>query len=156
MKIIISTFIILLISLKTQAADLGHCALDEMVIFSCSLGKRSVSVCASKDAGKDRGYVQYRFGQPGKLELVYPEHKEPANKFFSFRNAIVAGGYSNSVTFSKGSFNYTVTSLFSGGESGFVEVSKSGKAIATLSCKSAPISVDAEDLASLGMLESKD
>src|ERR1044071_2779627 len=58
------------------------CARTEQIIFSC-LTKRSgssspttpakiVSLCASRDLDKERGYLQYRYGLPGKVELEFP------------------------------------------------------------------------------------
>src|SRR5437016_3452716 len=53
------------------------CAKDERIIFSCPVKRpaKIVSVCASKDLTSDRGYLQYRFGLPGKIELEYPKDR---------------------------------------------------------------------------------
>src|SRR5438093_1933734 len=53
------------------------CGRDERVIFSCPLKRpaKIVSVCSSKDLTSDRGYLQYRFGLPGKIELEYPKDR---------------------------------------------------------------------------------
>src|SRR5438128_10829064 len=54
------------------------CAKDERIIFSC-ITKRAakiVSLCASKDLTNDRGYLQYRFGLPGKIELEFPKSRQ--------------------------------------------------------------------------------
>src|SRR5882762_6235267 len=47
------------------------CAKDERIIFSCPVKRpaKMVSVCASKDLTSHRGYLQYRFGLPGNIEL---------------------------------------------------------------------------------------
>ena len=42
------------------------CAGDEKVVFSCPSDVKFISVC-----GTDRG-VQYRYGNPGKVETVFP------------------------------------------------------------------------------------
>jgi hypothetical protein len=43
---------------------------------------KTASVCASKDLAEDKGYVQYRFGSPGKIELEFPkDRKDSAQKF---------------------------------------------------------------------------
>jgi hypothetical protein len=59
------------------------CQAGEQMIWSCTTVKNKVaSVCASKDLSEDKGYVQYRFGAPGKIELEFPkERKDSAQKF---------------------------------------------------------------------------
>src|SRR5258706_2400818 len=54
------------------------CAKDERLIFSCPVKRAAkiVSVCASKDLTNDHGYLQYRFGVPGKIELAYPQDRQ--------------------------------------------------------------------------------
>ena len=58
---------------KPQARTL--CAADERIIFSCTLRQpvKIVSVCAAKDLTNEKGYLQYRFGLPGKVELEFPK-----------------------------------------------------------------------------------
>ena len=54
------------------------CAKDERVIFACVLKQpaKIVSVCASKNVTSETGYLQYRFGLPGKVELEFVlEHR---------------------------------------------------------------------------------
>jgi hypothetical protein len=59
------------------------CARTEHIIFSCRLkhsANRSkngpakiASLCASPDVDKEHGYLQYRYGRPGKIELEFPK-----------------------------------------------------------------------------------
>ena len=67
---------------KPQARTL--CAADERVIFSCVLRQtaKSVSVCASKDLTNEKGYLQYRFGMPGKIELEFPKDRANTQQQF--------------------------------------------------------------------------
>ena len=62
------------------------CALEERTIFSCPVenSAKIVSVCASKDLASDRGYLQYRFGLPGKIELEYPEDRKGTQEKFQY------------------------------------------------------------------------
>src|SRR5436190_117829 len=62
------------------------CAREERVIFSCVLRRpaRMVSVCASKDLTNDKGYLQYRFGLPGKLELEFPKKRVNTQQQFEY------------------------------------------------------------------------
>src|SRR5436190_23805674 len=62
------------------------CAKDERVIFSCPIKRpaKTVSVCASKDLTSDRGYIQYRFGLPAKVELEFPKERAGSQQKFQY------------------------------------------------------------------------
>lgn len=49
----------------------SHCGSDERVVFTCRIKAKVVSVCASAQLG-ERGYVQYRYGARGNVELAIP------------------------------------------------------------------------------------
>ena len=70
------------------------CAKAERIIFSC-LTKRSgvrstgglskiASLCASRDLDKHRGYLQYRYGLPGKVELEFPSSRTGTQQMFQY------------------------------------------------------------------------
>ena len=86
--------------ITTQRTGVGHllpnslCAKTERIIFSC-LTKRTgasavrspskiVSLCASRDLAKERGYLQYRYGLPGKVELEFPNSRTGTQKLFQY------------------------------------------------------------------------
>ena len=48
------------------------CSTEETLLFGCDSGPKMISVCASPGFSATTGYVQYRFGTPGKIELSYP------------------------------------------------------------------------------------
>jgi len=56
------------------------------VIFSCAVKRpaKIVSVCASKDITAEKGYLQYRFGLPGKIELEYPKDRTGTQQKFKY------------------------------------------------------------------------
>src|ERR1041384_1882191 len=62
------------------------CARNERIIFSCPIKRpaKIVSLCASKDLTSDRGYVQYRFGVPEKIELEFPQSKTGTQQKFQY------------------------------------------------------------------------
>lgn len=73
------------------------CAQSEKVIFSCrtkaaksskSAGKlapgKLVSLCASPDLTRERGYLQYRYGLPGKIELEFPSSHTGTQQMFQY------------------------------------------------------------------------
>ena len=62
------------------------CEKNEKVIFSCGMKKSAkiLSLCSSKELDKQKGYVQYRFGLPGKIELEYPADRKSTQSAFSY------------------------------------------------------------------------
>src|SRR5712691_7480717 len=66
------------------------CAKDEHIIFSCAVKRTAklpakiVSLCASRDLDKERGYLQYRFGLPGKVELEFPKGRQGTQQQFRY------------------------------------------------------------------------
>jgi hypothetical protein len=62
------------------------CEKNETVIFSCGMRKSTkiLSLCASKELDQQKGYVQYRFGQPGKVELEYPASRQSTQSAFTY------------------------------------------------------------------------
>lgn len=77
-KIIYLAFILASSSVHSQT----HCNDTETNLFSCEIGKKTLSVCGSKDLDEVKGSMQYRFGTSEKLDLVYPEKNEHPKKFF--------------------------------------------------------------------------
>ena len=67
--------------LKTKSL----CQPDERTIWSCATTKNKIaSVCASKDLAEGIGYVQYRFGAAGKVELEFPKDRQDSAKKFKY------------------------------------------------------------------------
>jgi hypothetical protein len=61
------------------------CTRNERVVWSCETLKerKLASVCGSKDLDETRGYVQYRFGRVGQVEMEFP--RERANTQAAFK-----------------------------------------------------------------------
>ena len=69
----------------TAAKSKSLCRAGEQTIWTCTTVKNKVaSVCASKDLAEETGYVQYRFGSPGKIELEYPKEREGSAQKFKY------------------------------------------------------------------------
>lgn len=69
---------------KPPSASL--CEPDERVFFDCEIagkkGPKRVSVCGSQNPAGKGGYLQYRFGRAGALELEYPPGRgDPGGAF---------------------------------------------------------------------------
>src|SRR5258705_13278099 len=70
----------------SSLAPISLCVKGEKVVFSCRV-KRSnkiVSLCSSAKLTKNAGYLQYRFGVPGKTELVFPKDRSQSLKLFKW------------------------------------------------------------------------
>lgn len=120
----------------------SHCSKEESVIFNCSVGKNTVSVCASSPIDKESGYLQYRFGPVGSPELAYPDKLKPPANSVTADTLTFAGGGGAYLRFTRNRYSYTVyTAIGQGwGEKAGVSVEKNGKRQINLSCKDRPVS----------------
>ena len=72
------------------------CSKNEQIIFSCltrhsgGASSRSpakiVSLCGSRDLDKQHGYLQYRYGLPGKVELEFPSSRTGTQQMFRYNH----------------------------------------------------------------------
>lgn len=129
---------------QATAPRASLCMPSEDVVFSCRTGAKAVSVCASKNAGPDRGYLEYRFGKPDSadsIELTLPEAKVPPSKAAKGGSEAYSGGGGAWLRFAKGNVAYTVYSGVGNwgpkGEKRFKEgllVERGGKQLANFPC----------------------
>lgn len=84
------------------------CEPEEQVVFGCNSQGKMISLCASTDVGKDRGYMQYRFGTLDKIELAYPKEHTPPKGHFWHSFTSYSGGYSERVRFKNTTVQYVV------------------------------------------------
>lgn len=94
------------------------CAKDERVIFACVLRRpaKIVSICASKDLTRERGYLQYRFGLPGKIELEFPRDRAGTQEKFEYTHYFRAQVDLTEINFSIDGVNYSVFDDYNGEE----------------------------------------
>jgi hypothetical protein len=94
------------------------CTRDERVIFSCPVKKpaKIVSVCASKDLTSDRGYLQYRFGLPGKVELEFPKDRTGTQQKFQYTHYFRARVDLTEINFTIDDYQYQVFDTYQGEE----------------------------------------
>lgn len=132
-----------------QQGQTSFCTPRETVVFACRTATRLVSVCASGDAGRNRGYLQYRFGKPDSaepLELMLPEGEQLPSRAATGESVPLAGGGASWLRFRKGAFAYVtyagVGRWGPGGQTDFkqgVVVERDGKMIANLKCAKEPL-----------------
>lgn len=58
---------------RQPVAASSHCGPDEQVVFSCRIGPKIASLCASQRLTPTEGHLQYRYGPPGKVEIQVPD-----------------------------------------------------------------------------------
>ena len=148
--------LLLAISSAQAAPNDSHCSREEKTVFSCTVGKKIVSVCASKDLSPVAGYMQYRFGKKGKPELSIPALSQHPLKHVQADAYQAASGQTGSMTFSHGQYSYTLvwsesrTDNAPDGSSMWVNeagltIARKGKVIADLPCSLAEGGVLAAD-----------
>lgn len=94
------------------------CAKDERIIFSCPVKKpaKIVSVCASRDLTSERGYLQYRFGLAGKIELEFPKERTGTQQKFHYTHYFRAQFDLTSINFTIDGYEYSVFDDYNGEE----------------------------------------
>jgi hypothetical protein len=94
------------------------CARNERIIFSCPIKRpaKIVSVCASKDLTSDRGYIQYRFGLPAKVEFEFPKQRAGSQQKFHYSHYFRAQVDLTEISFTVNGYEYQVTDDYNGEE----------------------------------------
>jgi len=131
-----------MVAFHASGANVTHCTDKENIVFSCSIGKKTVSVCSSKNFTSSTGYLQYRFGKKEKLELVFPSLSDPPGRFVNRQWVMLGGGSEAHLRFNHGDYGYVVYSgLGSWGEYEGLAVEKAGKIISNNKCKETPLPI---------------
>jgi len=125
-------------AMSANGPSVALCTASESPVFSCAIGHKAVSVCASADLSATSGYLIYRFG--GSLtnpEMSYPSgSRRPQESFAFFHDETSAHASLEQLSFSVGGYSYTVieeTAAFDPTSNG-VLVKAEGKKSAFLKC----------------------
>lgn len=123
------------------AAGSTHCSPSEQTVFSCAIGAKIVSLCASADLSSAAGAIQYRFGPVDRPEIAYP----PAGSWRDLVRSgrwIFAGGGGAWLAFHKPPFRYIVyTAIGRGwGQKAGIAVEENGRRLTNLPCTGTPVS----------------
>ncbi len=121
------------------------CAESEQAVFSCTIGRKTATLCASDTISANDGYMRYTFGVKGKhQELQYPMPlQKPVEAFFWNSNYYSHGGFEY-VTFKIGEdiyIVYDVRRAFSETENDTgagIFVKRGHKLVANMRCKEDP------------------
>lgn len=156
-KSIFYVAVLLFFPLASQAEtnSQGHCQAAEDVVFSCSTGKKFISVCASKNLSATSGYIQYRFGPLQKPELLFPDIGSHPARYATGGTLMYSGGGGAYMRFVNGVHSYIVYSgIGNGWEKQGVAVEKNGKLLADVPCKTlSPEGFDAGFFEKAGIVE---
>ena len=132
------------------------CSAHQTVIFSCGVGEKAVSLCASGPASRDGLILEYKFGAAGKTpELSYPTDARPASKAFEFTVTGGGNGPTWVVSFDNKYASYDVMSALQGDslpEYGFFGLGVTVKEEQTQlrSCNPGPLIMNMKNLNDLG------
>lgn len=144
MRTLSSIVVSLLLSITGFSYAASLCTKDEQVLFSCNTnsGRKIASLCGSATLSRREGYIQYRFGQPGKLELEFPEYKKGSQERFYYSDYVRYQVFRMSVRFENGGYRYEIYHSYEGDlgppevDSG-IDVTGHGKSI-SLKCTGEP------------------
>ncbi len=85
------------------------CRAEEKVFFSCPVkNNKIISLCGPETLTRDKGYLQYRYGRNGRMDIEYPAGEKDTLSKFRY------GHYSNQeiertrVNFSNNEYSYEV------------------------------------------------
>lgn len=139
-------------ALATQNQGTALCTLQEEPVFACTLkNHRAVAVCASHQPDGSPGYVQYRFGKPGNLEIKVPQKADSGEwrQQFKAKRLWYSAGGGNYLRVDRGPYAYVVFSAFGRwGDKDGVMVWKNGAMVTHHACVGPALSKLGPDLSS--------
>ena len=84
------------------------CERNEINYSTCLSGSRLISLCASRDLDGQNGYMQFRYGKPGKIEISYPDKTQnPRYVFFESHRSYTDGSESR-ISFTREGAKYVL------------------------------------------------
>lgn len=102
------------------------CARTEHIIFSCRVRRsrasaansssKIVSLCASPDLDKEHGYLQYRFGLPGRVELEFPHSRTGTQQMFQYTHYMRYQVDLTEINFTIDGYQYQIYDTYNGEE----------------------------------------
>lgn len=100
----------------TQTQPSSLCESTEKIVFSCLIRRpaKLVSLCSSKELTKDKGYLQYRFGLPGKIELEFPKQREQTQAAFKYSHYFRAQFDQTEISFTSDGYQYAIFDDYNG------------------------------------------
>ncbi|MFP3569726.1 hypothetical protein [Paraburkholderia sp. SIMBA_030] len=96
----------------------GLCSANETIVFNCELKEnhKIVSMCSSKDLTDKKGFLQYRYGLPNKVELTFPKSRENSQAQFGYDEYSRPDLSTFVVGFNNANYRYEISETTEGGE----------------------------------------
>jgi hypothetical protein len=113
-------------------AQLSNCDPHEKIFFSCSTGKKIISLCSSPN-NNHPAYLEYRFGSPKNIELRHKVAEDVVNIKFRRANILGASGESTEIWFSNNEISYVLGDPAKGNAT--LEIVQQKKVMARFICK---------------------
>ncbi|WP_310390147.1 hypothetical protein [Roseateles sp.] len=92
-------------------ASTALCSPRQQVVFHCSLGAKSVSLCAVTN-GQRATTLEYRYGTQAKLELT--QEASTAQPFKAMQSQLTPGARVRQVWFDRGGYTYLLSQCIGG------------------------------------------
>jgi hypothetical protein len=92
------------------------CQEDERVVFSCPVqgGTKIVSLCGAQHLTAQDGYLQYRFGRVGRVELEFPAQRQDTQGLFRYAHYFRYQVERMTVSFDTQGYTYTLFDAYEG------------------------------------------
>jgi len=99
-----------------QNTTASLCRADEQSFFACSVARSTklISLCGSKSLDNRRGYLQYRYGQSGAIELQFPQARANTQLAFRYAHYFRAQVERTEITFDNQDYRYTIFDYYEG------------------------------------------
>jgi hypothetical protein len=93
-----------------EGAATSHCGAGETIYFNAAVNgsPKVVSLCGSADLDANGAWLQYRFGEPGHVELSYPGENADFRSAFTYRRYTRPRVTYLKLDFSNGGYNYAI------------------------------------------------
>lgn len=93
-----------------QTGTNSLCSASERVVFTASVvgSNKLVSICSSSLLDDRRGYLQYRFGRPGRVELQFPSSTQNTQEAFAYTRYTRPLVTYLTLTFSTSEYQYSI------------------------------------------------
>jgi hypothetical protein len=114
---------------SAAAKSKSLCQPEETPVFSCRHKGKLYSVCSTKQVADQTVSLQYRVGEAGHLEMVFPPDRSPANQAFRF--SLLPRGAT--LSFENGGYLYELSSFLPNDENE-IAVSRDDREIARFRC----------------------
>lgn len=100
----------------TSAQPSSLCRAEEQVIFTCVAAgsAKLVSLCGSKLLDHRRGYLQYRYGKPGAIDLQFPQARANTQLAFRYAHYFRAQVDRTEISFDSQGYRYTIYDYYEG------------------------------------------